>query len=32
MSIYRIGESQAKPELTEDRREFLISIMPIVKS
>jgi quinol monooxygenase YgiN len=32
MSISRIGEVQAKPELTEDLREFLISIMPMIKS
>ena len=32
MSISRIGEVQAKPEVTEDLREFLISIMRIIKS
>lgn len=32
MSICRIGESQAKPELVEELREFLISIMPLIKS
>lgn len=32
MSIYRIGETQAKPELIEELREFLISIMPMIKS
>jgi len=32
MSISRIGEVQAKPELTGDLRNFLISIMPIIKS
>ena len=32
MSIYRIGEIQAKPELTEDLRHFLLSIMPMMKS
>ena len=32
MSISRIGEVQAKPELTGDLRDFLISIMPIIKS
>jgi len=32
MSISRIGEIQAKPELTGDLRDFLISIMPIIKS
>ncbi|MEO8356348.1 MAG: antibiotic biosynthesis monooxygenase family protein [Chloroflexota bacterium] len=32
MSIYRIGETQAKPESTEALRDFLVSIMPIIKS
>jgi quinol monooxygenase YgiN len=32
MSITRIGETQAKPELTEALRDFLLSIMPIIKS
>ena len=32
MSIARIGEVQAKPESIEDLREFLFSIMPIIKS
>src|SRR5215204_2448681 len=32
MSITRIGETQAKPELTEALRDFLISIMPMIKS
>ena len=32
MSIHRIGEVQAKPELTEALRKFLISIMPMIKS
>ena len=32
MSITRIGENQAKPELTEALRFFLLSIMPIIKS
>ena len=32
MSIYRIGETQAKPELTEELRNFLLSIIPIIKS
>jgi len=31
MSISRIGV-QAKPELTQDLRKFLISIMPLIKS
>jgi len=32
MSITRIGETQAKPELTEALRDFLLSIMPMIKS
>jgi quinol monooxygenase YgiN len=32
MSITRIGETQAKPELTEALRNFLISIIPMIKS
>ena|SRR5688572_22725182 len=32
MAVARIGEVQAKPELTDDLRDFLISIMPIIKS
>ena len=32
MSVTRIGETQAKPELTEALRDFLISIMPMIKS
>ena len=32
MSIARIGETQAKPESTEMLRDFLISIMPGIKS
>ena len=32
MSVIRIGEVQAKPELTEALREFLLSILPIIKS
>lgn len=32
MSITRIGETQAKPELTEVLRDFLLSIMPMIKS
>ena len=31
MSVYRIGETQAKPETIEALREFLISIMPGIK-
>jgi quinol monooxygenase YgiN len=32
VSIYRIGETQAKPETTEALRDFLLSIMPGIKS
>ena len=32
MSVTRIGEVQAKPELTEGLRDFLISIMPMIES
>ena len=32
MSVYRIGETQAKPETTEALRDFLISIMSGIKS
>ena len=32
MTVTRIGETQAKPELTEALRDFLLSIMPIIKS
>jgi heme oxygenase (mycobilin-producing) len=32
MSVARIGEVQAKEGLTEDLREFLIWIMPMIKS
>ena len=32
MSLTRIGEVRAKPELTEALRNFLISILPIIKS
>ncbi len=32
MSIARIGETQAKPELSEALRGFLLSIMPGIKS
>jgi quinol monooxygenase YgiN len=31
MAVARIGEVQAKPELTEELREFLVSIMPGIK-
>jgi len=32
MSITRIGETQAKPELTKALHDFLLSIMPLIKS
>lgn len=32
MSIFRIGETQAKPESVEELRDFLISIMPGIKA
>ena len=32
MSVARISEFQAKPELIESLRDFLLSIMPIIKS
>ena len=32
MSIYRIGETQAKPESIEELRDFLMSIMPGIKA
>jgi quinol monooxygenase YgiN len=32
MSISRIGEVQAKPELIEELREFLLSILPGIRS
>ena len=32
MTITRIGEFQAKPETTETLRDFLLSIMPGIKS
>jgi quinol monooxygenase YgiN len=32
MTITRIGETQAKPELTAQLREFLRSILPIIQS
>jgi len=31
MDVARIGEVQAKPELTEELREFLVSIMSEIK-
>jgi quinol monooxygenase YgiN len=32
VSIYRIGETQAKPEAVEELHEFLLSIMPGIKA
>jgi quinol monooxygenase YgiN len=32
MSVFRIGEVQAKAGLTKDLREFLLSIIPLIKS
>ena len=32
MSVARIGETQAQPETTQALRDFLISIMPGIKS
>ncbi len=32
MSISRIGETQSKPQTTEELRDFLKSIMPMIKS
>jgi quinol monooxygenase YgiN len=32
MSVARIGETQAKPESVDELRDFLISIMPGIKS
>lgn len=32
MTIHRIGEVQAKSEMTEALRDFLRSIMPLIKS
>ena len=32
MTIHRIGETQAKPETTDTLRDFLISILPLIKS
>jgi heme oxygenase (mycobilin-producing) len=32
MTVARIGEFQAKPELNEELRTFLISIVPLIKS
>jgi len=32
MTIIRIGETQARPESTEALRDFLLSIIPLIKS
>lgn len=32
MSISRIGETQSKPQTTEELHDFLKSIMPMIKS
>jgi quinol monooxygenase YgiN len=32
MRVSRIGEVQAKPELTENLRAFLLSLIPMIKS
>ena len=32
MTIYRIGETRAKPEMRDALRDFLLSIMPGIKS
>jgi quinol monooxygenase YgiN len=32
MSVVRIGETQAKPDLIDDLRGFLLSIMPGIRS
>lgn len=32
MTITRIGETQASPETTEALRDFLLSIVPLIKS
>ena len=32
MSISRIGETQSQPQTTEELRDFLKSIMPMIKS
>jgi quinol monooxygenase YgiN len=32
MSVSRIGDFQAKPELTADLQVFLLSVMPTIKS
>ena len=32
MSVHRIGETRANPETTEALRDFLLSIIPLIKS
>ena len=32
MSVSRIGEVQAKPEMSENLRVFLLSILPMIKA
>jgi len=32
MTVYRIGEVRAKEEAIEELREFMISIMPLIKN
>lgn len=32
MSIYRIGETQAKPDTVDELRDFLMSIMPGIRA
>jgi quinol monooxygenase YgiN len=32
MTVTRIGETQARPETTEALRDFLASIMPLIRS
>lgn len=32
MTVTRIGETQSKPETTEALRDFLASIMPLIRS
>jgi quinol monooxygenase YgiN len=32
MTIYRVGEVQATPETVDELRDFMISIMPLIKN
>ena len=32
MSVVRIGSTQARPELAQELRDFLITIIPLIKS